>query len=57
MLLTGTDTFWETEEGASAFGYAGSLCHGWSAVPVYLFGKYLDLTKGYDRREKNGLQE
>lgn len=45
MLLTGTDTFWETEEGASAFGYAGSLCHGWSAVPVYLFGKYLDVTE------------
>lgn len=41
MLFAGTDTFWETEDGASAFGDAGSLCHGWSAVPVYLFGKYL----------------
>lgn len=40
MLLSGADTFWETEEGASAFSDAGSLCHGWSAVPVYLFGKY-----------------
>ena len=40
MLLSGADTFWETEEGAAAFSDAGSLCHGWSAVPVYLFGKY-----------------
>ena len=41
MLFTGADTFWETESGASDFEYAGSLCHGWSAVPIYLFGKYL----------------
>ncbi len=40
MLLAGADTFWETEKGASDFDHAGSLCHGWSAVPSYLFGKY-----------------
>lgn len=40
MLSAGTDTFWETELGADDFGKAGSLCHGWSSVPVYLFGKY-----------------
>lgn len=40
MLSAGADTFWETEKGAADFGGAGSLCHGWSAVPVYLFGKY-----------------
>ena len=41
MLLSGADTFWETAKGASDFAKAGSLCHGWSAVPVYIFGKYL----------------
>lgn len=40
MLSAGADTFWETELGADDFDKAGSLCHGWSAVPVYLFGKY-----------------
>ncbi len=40
MLNQGADTFWETDKGAEDFGRAGSLCHGWSAVPVYIFGKY-----------------
>lgn len=40
MIFFGADTFWETELGADDFAKAGSLCHGWSAVPVYLFGKY-----------------
>ena len=41
MLFVGADTYWETELGADDFGKgAGSLCHGWSAVPVYLLGKY-----------------
>lgn len=40
MLDSGCQTFWETEIGADDFEKAGSLCHGWSAVPVYLFGKY-----------------
>ena len=35
MLQAGATTFWETEAGAADFGGAGSLCHGWSAVPVY----------------------
>ena len=42
MLAAGTDTFWETELGADDFDMAGSRCHGWSAVPVYLFSKYYD---------------
>ena len=25
------------EKGASAFNDAGSLCHGWSAMPIYYF--------------------
>lgn len=37
MLDAGSDTVWETIKGASDFGNAGSLCHGWSAVPVYIF--------------------
>ncbi|MBR7132249.1 MAG: hypothetical protein IKD04_01810 [Clostridia bacterium] len=41
MLDKGCQTFWETELGADDFEKAGSLCHGWSAVPVYIFGKYL----------------
>lgn len=34
MLDAGSDCAWETAEGASAFEDAGSLCHGWSAIPV-----------------------
>ena len=33
MVKTG-NTVWETAEGASAFDNAGSLCHGWSSIPV-----------------------
>lgn len=37
MLDAGSDTVWETVEGESAFHNAGSLCHGWSAVPVHFY--------------------
>ena len=37
MLDCGATTFWETIEGWHAFFDAGSLCHGWSALPVYCF--------------------
>ena len=37
MLSCGATTFWETIEGAKAFSNAGSLCHGWSALPIYYF--------------------
>ncbi len=40
MLDTGATTFWETALGAADFGGAGSLCHGWSAIPLYLFQRY-----------------
>ncbi len=40
MLFNGATTFWETADGASAFKNAGSLCHGWSAVPLHLYHKY-----------------
>lgn len=37
MLQGGATAFWETEEGECAFGGAGSLCHGWSALPIYYY--------------------
>ena len=40
MLDCGADTFWETVLGADDFEMAGSLCHGWSAVPIYIFSHY-----------------
>jgi hypothetical protein len=43
MLYGGATTFWETEKGGSDFNGAGSLCHGWSALPVYIYKKYLGL--------------
>ena len=41
MLERGATTFWETMDGEAAFSNAGSLCHGWSAMPVYYFHKLL----------------
>ncbi len=35
MLDEGATSFWETVKGASDFDGAGSLCHGWSALPAY----------------------
>lgn len=40
MLFNGATTFWETELGAQDFKNAGSLCHGWSAIPLHLYHKY-----------------
>jgi len=37
MLDAGATSFWETEKGESDFDNAGSLCHGWSAIPIYYF--------------------
>ena len=37
MLRNGATTFWETIEGAEDFSDAGSLCHGWSALPIYYY--------------------
>ncbi len=39
MLSAGSDTVWETVKGAEDFHGAGSLCHGWSAVPVLYLKK------------------
>ncbi len=40
MVKNKATTFWETIDGSLAFGYGGSLCHGWSAVPIYLYFRY-----------------
>lgn len=40
MLYQNATTFWETIVGAYDFDRAGSLCHGWSAVPVYFYLRY-----------------
>ena len=37
MLRSGATSFWETINGDFDFGYAGSLCHGWSALPIYYY--------------------
>lgn len=39
MIDAGSTSVWETIEGAAAFDNAGSLCHGWSAIPVYYYHK------------------
>ena len=39
MLDAGSTTVWETLGGSSDFRNAGSLCHGWSAVPIYIYHK------------------
>ncbi|MBR1966214.1 MAG: hypothetical protein IKA22_06355 [Lentisphaeria bacterium] len=41
MLDNGSTTMWETDIGAEDFDGAGSLCHGWSALPVYYYYRYI----------------
>lgn len=41
MLQNGATSFWETIKGGDDFGNAGSLCHGWSGTPVYLYQAYI----------------
>ena len=37
MLNNGATSFWETLKGEKDFDGAGSLCHGWSALPIYYY--------------------
>ncbi len=39
MLDNGATSFWETIDGESAFDNAGSLCHGWSAIPIHIYNR------------------
>ena len=45
MLFSGATTFWETMDGGDGFSKAGSLCHGWSAIPVYFWHRYKKFSK------------
>lgn len=40
MLLANATSFWETDLGDADFADAGSLCHAWSALPVYYYGAW-----------------
>ena len=40
MLSCGATTAWETIGGGTDFDNAGSLCHGWSAIPVYYYHRF-----------------
>lgn len=42
MMQADATSTWETIDGAVAFDNAGSLCHGWTAIPIYYYHKYLD---------------
>lgn len=44
MLEAGATSFWETQQGAADFHGAGSLCHGWSAMPIYYYHTLLERT-------------
>ncbi len=37
MFSSGASTFWETADGARDFDFAGSLCHGWNALPAWFY--------------------
>ncbi len=41
MLFEDCKTFWESDGGAADFEEAGSLCHGWSAIPLYIYYRYV----------------
>ena len=45
MLSQGATTFWETINGSKDFLGAGSLCHGWSALPIYWLDKLVGKEK------------
>ena len=40
MLYHGATSAWETKIGAADFSNAGSLCHGWSSIPIYYYNKF-----------------
>ena len=40
MAFSGATSVWETSLGAEDFHRAGSLCHGWSAVPALIYCRF-----------------
>jgi alpha-L-rhamnosidase len=59
MIFTGANTLWETKAGGADFDFAGSLCHGWSALPVFYHQACLlgvrPLSPGYDEFSLGGF--
>jgi hypothetical protein len=53
MALSGATSFWETELACRDWSDAGSLCHGWSALPVYYYQAWVlgvrPLSPGFGR--------
>lgn len=45
MLNAGATSVWETVAGAKDFDNAGSLCHGWNALPIYYYSRLLQKRK------------
>ena len=41
LKMVETGTVWETVKGHIDFDNAGSLCHGWSSIPIYYYHKLL----------------
>ncbi len=39
-MLEHGNTVWETALGAKDFDNAGSLCHGWSAIPIHYYKRF-----------------
>lgn len=54
MLKKGSTTYWETVNGAADFGGAGSLCHGWSAVPLYAYFHFAGKNGNDKKARKEG---
>ena len=42
MIDTGSTTVWEVADGADGWGGLGSLCHGWTAIPIRYFALLLE---------------
>ena len=53
MLDFGSDTVWETAMGADDFGGAGSLCHAWSSIPIYIYHKFGMVTESSQKTNQN----
>jgi len=53
MIFNGATAMWETENGGNDFDFAGSLCHGWTALPVWFHQAAVlgvePLTPGFER--------
>lgn len=52
MMYSDAVTVWELDKNSDDFGRAGSYCHGWSAVPIYIYYRYaLGITPEFMRGE------